>query len=86
MIKVYKVFNPYSGSYLQATNRNELISSIAIQALAAYRHLSHGMLYTVAQLNSDGSEVWGVADDLAITDHEAQQAIQNLIDSEIQEN
>jgi hypothetical protein len=86
MIKVYKVFNPYAGTYLQATNRDELISSIAIQALATYRHLSHGMMYTVTQLNSDGSQVWGVEDDMLVTEEEVQKSMQNLLNSEIQEN
>jgi hypothetical protein len=86
MIKVYKVFNPYSGTYLQASNRDELIAHIAVQALAAYRHLSHNILYTVAQINADGSEIWGVPDEFAVTDEEIQQSMQQLIGPEIQEN
>ncbi len=80
MIKVYKVFNPYNGLYIDASNRQELVAAVARQALDSYVTMCHGKLYSEVDVNIDGTQIWKGVDNPIITDEEIHEEMQQSID------
>jgi hypothetical protein len=58
MVTIYKVFNPYTGLYSDASSPDELKELLAEQAWAAYLQLTNHHPIAIVSINDDGSQVW----------------------------
>lgn len=58
MITIYKVFDPYTGLYSDASSPDELKELLAERAWAAYLHLTNQHPIAIVTINDDGSQIW----------------------------
>lgn len=62
MKKVYRVFNPYAGTYSDAEDLAEIPQLLAEAAWSAYLTLTHNNPVVEITINADGTQVWRNAD------------------------
>ena len=58
MVTIYKVFDPYTGLYSDASSPDELKELLAERAWAAYLELTNYCPIAIVNINNDGSQTW----------------------------
>lgn len=59
MITVYRVHNPYQGTYSDADNFEQAKELLAKAAWESYMTLCHGTPLATVTVHADGSQTWG---------------------------
>jgi hypothetical protein len=81
-MKIFKVFNPYSGLYTDALSPAELLETLAKEAWEAYLVLTHGQPFSVVEVNADGSQTWRSANgDPQMSPEEVQERMKKLAEN-----
>ena len=65
MITVYRVHNPYQGTYSDADNFEQAKELLAKAAWSAYVTLCHGTPLAEVTINADGSQTWKGSEPIA---------------------
>jgi hypothetical protein len=71
MSTVFKVFNPLTGRYVDATTQQELKTLLAQTAWEFFLAHTHSTPYSVVDIAADGSETWTSANGTSIPSPES---------------
>lgn len=58
VIRLYKIHDPYTGTYHDVTSREELKTELVKAAWKAYLVLTHGTPFGIVDINENGSQTW----------------------------
>ena len=76
----FAVFNPLNGTYTMYSSKDEAVKKIVEQMMTMYENHVHDKMYSLVQINEDGSQSWGLPDvEFELTKQEVIDKIKNKL-------
>ena len=76
----FAVFNPKDGTTTMYSSKDDAVKKIIEQMMAMYNEHVHDKMYSLVQINEDGSQTWGLPDvEFELTKQEVIDKIKNKL-------